>query len=139
MSMSRLSSPPRTKSASAPYEAALRAESTSSMFATYEMPSPSAIAWLKLRCAFTSGDSRNSLPHRVPHRLQLEEGGDLPRALSVGAPADDALDVLCCEALELRPVTVGAAEVDRVDVHVGREHRAELRVVAREEVDDAAG
>ena len=38
---------------------------------------------------------------RVPDGLQLEEGGDLPRALAVGAAAHDALDVVGGEPLEL--------------------------------------
>ena len=78
-------------------------------------------------------------PHRVPDGLQLEEGGDLPRALRVGTAADDALDVVGREPLELGASPLGAGEVDRVHVHVRGEPRRELGAVAGEQVDDAAG
>ena len=41
-------------------------------------------------------------PDRVPDGLQLEERLDLPRALRVGRRADDALDVVRGQPLELR-------------------------------------
>ena len=75
---------------------------------------------------------------RVPDGLQLEEGGDLPRALLGRRAVDDALDVLGRELLELGREAVGAGDVDRVDVHVGREPRGELGALAGEDVDDAA-
>ena len=56
----------------------------------------------------TTAGSAYSDADRVPDGLQLEEAGDLPRALVVGRAADDALDVLGREPLELRDVAVGA-------------------------------
>ena len=49
----------------------------------------------------------------MPHGLQLQEALDLPRALAVHRSADDSLDVLGGEPLELARVAVGAAEVER--------------------------
>src|SRR5688572_4386396 len=74
--------------------------------------------------------------YRVPDRLQLEEVGDVPRALVVRLAAHDALDVLGSEALQLLRLSVRAGEVDRVQVHVPGEPGRELVAMTGEEVDD---
>src|SRR5215204_2017934 len=126
------SAPLAAMTASARESSAVRAASAVSTSTTTEMPSPSEIAWLSLR-AF------NSDADRVPDRLQLEEVRDLVRALAVGPPAHNALYVLGSEPLELRQVAVGAADVERIHVHVPRQPRCELRAVAGDDVDNAAG
>src|SRR2546430_1617707 len=75
----------------------------------------------------------------VPDGLELEEAGDLPGALTVGGAVDDPLHVGGRRALELGDVAVGTRQVERVDVHVRREHRCELALQAGEDVHDAAG
>src|SRR5580765_5699934 len=77
--------------------------------------------------------------YRMPDGFELEEGGDLPRALAVWGAVDDPLHVLRGELLELRSLAVGAREVEGVDVHVPREPGAQLLAVAGQEVDDPAG
>ena len=54
-----------------------------------------------------------------------------PRALPVGRAADDALDVVGREPLELGGVAVGAGEVERVHVHVRGEDRRQLGACGR--------
>src|SRR6185437_10780426 len=76
---------------------------------------------------------------RVPDGLELEEAGDLPRALVVGRAAHHALDVLGREPLELRDLAIGARDVDRVHIHVPGEPWRELLTQAGEDVDDPAG
>src|SRR5512132_2491005 len=78
-------------------------------------------------------DLLGSNADRVPDGLELEEGRDLPRALVVGRTADDALDVLGGQPLELGDVPVSASDVDRVHVHVPREPRRQLLVQARDD------
>jgi len=65
----------------------------------------------------------------VPDRLELEEGRDLPRALTLLRPAHDALHILGRRALELLRRLV---EVERVDVQVRGEVRRELAGAVRE-------
>src|SRR5919197_1192618 len=85
------------------------------------------------------GRGKESDAYWVPDRLELEEGQDLPRALGVGGAVDDALDVRGGGALELGDVAVRTGQVERVHVHVGREHRRELPLQTGEDVNDAAG
>src|SRR5438094_837320 len=74
-----------------------------------------------------SGDGCGCLAtDRMPYGLHLQERGDLPWALPIGPAANDSLDVLCREPLELRRLAVGAGEVERVHVHVPREPGGEL-------------
>src|SRR5437867_5274241 len=96
------------------------------------MPSPSEMAWLNRRSPLTAW---NLLADRVPDGFQLEERCDLPRALGIRLPADDALDIVRGRALELGRAAVGTGEVEGVDVHVRREPGCELGAPAREEVD----
>src|SRR6266849_920182 len=59
-------------------------------------------------------------PDRMPDGLQLEERGDVVRALRIGAAANDPLDVLRAELFQVRGVAVGPREIERGDVHVRR-------------------
>src|ERR671925_1254728 len=70
---------------------------------------------------------RGSDADGVPDGLQFEVGGRVPRRLAL-AVADDPLDVLGGETLEFGPVTVDTGQVDRVHVHMRREHGRELRL-----------
>src|SRR5437867_1664544 len=81
---------------------------------------------------------RPSSPDRMPHRLQLEESGDLPQALPVAGAVHDALDVLGREPVELLDLAVDAADVDRVHIHMARKPGRQLLLRTREDVDDAA-
>src|SRR5919197_2533656 len=74
------------------------------------------------------------LADRVPDGLELQEGGDVPRALSVRVPSHDPLDVLGRGAFEISRCAVGSGEVERVDVHVRREPRRELLGMAGQDV-----
>src|SRR5262245_12028106 len=78
------------------------------------------------------------LPDRVPDGLELEERGDLPRALRVRLAVHDALDVVRRRALEVRRAAVGAREVERVHIHMRGKPRRKLPAPAGKEVDDAA-
>src|SRR4051812_38604931 len=99
-----------------------------------EIPSPSAMAWLKLRRAFI-GRTGRLLADRVPHGFELQEARDLPWALDVGAAANDPLDVVGRELLELGRRAVGAAEIDRIHVHMRGERRCDVGTTARKNVD----
>src|SRR5215475_3531938 len=76
---------------------------------------------------------------RMPDRLELEEGGDLPRGLDVRGAAMDALDAVRREPLELSDLAVGAGEVERVDVDVRCQPRRELGTMTGHHVDRTAG
>src|SRR2546421_3436622 len=127
----------RMATPSAPASSAARAASASETVAITEIASPSEIAWLKRRGPATCRWTLDA--DRVPDGLQLEERLDLPRALVVRLPVYDALDVVGGEPLQLGARAVGAREVERVDVHVAGEPGRQLLLVAREDVDDAAG
>lgn len=66
----------------------------------------------------TSSVLLRSHPYRMPDGLELEESGDVVRALAIGLPAHDALHVLRTEALELRDISVATGEVERGDIHM---------------------
>src|SRR5712692_3478566 len=118
---------------SAPSASAARARSRSATSARIEIPSPSEIAWLSLRPPAIARDATSpSRADRIPHGLQLEEGGDLPRALAVGGAANDAFDVLGGQLLELGREAVGAGDVEGVHVHVPGEPGGKLGAVAGE-------
>src|SRR5262245_4821024 len=133
---SRRSSTGRLRAtASAPCAAAALAASASATSTIREMPSPSEIAWLN----FTAEVSLLALlADRVPHGLELEEGGDLPRALSVGVAADDTLDVFSCRTLEVRRIAIRTRQVECVHVHVSCKPRSQLAAMSGQEIDNTA-
>src|SRR5437660_10007368 len=134
------STAPRTTSASAPCASAARAEAASCTSTRTEIPSPSEIAWLKRRAAIGRVVKLSAalLPDRVPDGLELEKGGDLPRALNVRASMHDPLNVLCGGALELGKIPVGCREVDRIYVHVSGQPGRELGAAAGQQVQGTA-
>ena len=74
----------------------------------------------------------------MPDGLELQERLDLGRALLVGGRANDPLDVLGGQPLELRGVSRDTRHIDRVDVHVPCEPGSELVSESREDVHGAA-
>src|SRR6185369_10501693 len=72
----------------------------------------------------------------VPNGLELEKGRYVPRRLSVPV-GDDALDVVRGKTLELLSLSLNSRQVERVHIHVRGEHRRELVLFPREDVDDA--
>src|SRR5262245_35549564 len=81
---------------------------------------------------------RPSHAHRVPDSLELQEAGDLPRALFFDGAANNPLDVLRGESLQFGDVTVGSGHIERVHVHVRGEHRGKLAAKTGQQVDYAA-
>src|SRR5437867_8563221 len=73
-------------------------------------------------------------PDGVPDRLELEERGDVVRALRICAAANDSFHVLRAELLQLRGVAIGARQIERGDIHMRCEHRRELATQAGEDV-----
>ena len=76
---------------------------------------------------------------RVPDRLQLQEGARSPTGSARCCARTTRLTFSAASTSSAADVVVGAGDVDRVHVHVRREHRRELGAVAGEQVDDAAG
>src|SRR5262249_47043343 len=109
---------PRTMSASARCDWASRAASASSTAAITEMPSPSAIAWLKRRSAMP-------WPRSLAKELGDETRGLVRRVLRDVVPGVDDLD----PGVRKRPLEA----VERVDVIVlVRENKEHRRLDARE-------
>ena len=71
--------------------------------------------------------------HRVPDSFQLQEAGDLPRALILGGASDDPFHVVGGQPLQLGHVPIRTGDVKRVHIHMRGQHRSELAVVAGEE------